>query len=51
MNREKWHCEECGEQHTGMPAHVESVDGFDGTVELWFCAECSRHELSRGRFR
>ena len=37
-------CEECGEEHTGTPASVETFPGPDGGIELWFCDECTRHE-------
>ena len=39
-----WHCEECGEPHTGNPQHVEKVPGVEGEIELWFCQECTRYE-------
>lgn len=44
IEREPWHCEECGETQTGIPAATESFPGPDGDVELWFCEECARHE-------
>jgi len=44
MSGEPWHCEECGEQFRGPPASSETVTGYDGDVELWFCDECTRYE-------
>lgn len=39
-----WYCEECGERHTGTPASTETYPGVEGSVELWFCDECTRYE-------
>lgn len=39
-----WFCEECGEEFLGTPAATESYPTSEGSVELWFCAECARHE-------
>lgn len=39
-----WHCEECGEPQGDQPASVETFPTDEGSVELWFCDECTRHE-------